>query len=253
MLFKFLKISLAVCLVVSYASCADNSSNSTTSSDSALVDTTVGKMESETSTWVDLFDGTSLKGWHGYNRKGEVKNWKVEDSALVCLGAAKDAHGGDLITDSLYDNFELQWEWKVNKGSNSGVMYHVIEAAKYKAPYETGPEYQMIDDKDFPEKLEEWQKTGADYAMTPAGPNKKMMPVGEWNSSRIVFDHGHVEHWLNGEKVVEFEAWNDVWKNEKANGKWKDYPDYGNAKTGGIALQDHGNKVYFKHIQIRPL
>ncbi|HTE08545.1 MAG TPA: DUF1080 domain-containing protein, partial [Flavitalea sp.] len=181
MLLKFFKISLTVCLIVSYASCSDNSSNSTTSSDSALVDTTVGKMEAETSTWVDLFDGTSLKGWHGYNRKGEVKNWKVEDSALVCLGAAKDAHGGDLITDSLYDNFELQWEWKVNKGSNSGVMYHVIEAPKYKAPYETGPEYQMIDDKDFPEKLEDWQKTGADYAMTPAGPNKKMMPVGEWN------------------------------------------------------------------------
>ena len=77
--------------------------------------------------------------------------------------------------------------------------------------------------------------------------------VGEWNSSRIVFDHGHVEHWLNGEKVIQFEAWNDVWKNQKTNGKWKDYPDYGNAKTGGIALQDHGNKVYFKHIQIRPL
>lgn len=203
--------------------------------------------------WISLFDGKSLKGWHGFNKKGTVKNWDIEEGALVCLGAAKDAHGGDIVSDISFDNFELKWDWKIDKGGNSGVMYHVIEGDKYKAPYETGPEYQMIDDIDFPEKLEDWQKTGADYAMNLTNSNKKLKPVGEWNSSKIIFNKGHVEHWLNGAKIVEFTAWNATWNKEKTEGKWKDYPDYGLAKKGLIALQDHGNKAYFKNIMIKRL
>ncbi|MCB0709707.1 MAG: DUF1080 domain-containing protein, partial [Chitinophagaceae bacterium] len=182
-----------------------------------------------------------------------IPNWAIEDGAMVCLGAAADAHGGDIVTDAEYENFELKWDWKITKGGNSGVMYHVIESKKYTAPYETGPEYQMIDDIGFPEKLEDWQKTGADYAMTTPNEKKKLKPVGEWNNSRIVFNKGHVEHWLNGEKIVSFNAWDDTWKNKKETGKWKEYPDYGAAKKGHIALQDHGNKVYFKNIMIRVL
>ncbi|MBC7424308.1 MAG: DUF1080 domain-containing protein [Ferruginibacter sp.] len=203
--------------------------------------------------WISLFDGKSLAGWHGYNKTGTVTNWDIENGALVCLGAAADAHGGDIASDATYENFELKWEWKIDKGGNSGVMYHVVEGEKYHAPYETGPEYQMIDDIDFPEKLEEWQKTGADYAMNLTNNKKKLKPVGEWNTSKIVFNKGHVEHWLNGEKIVEFTAWDAKWKKEKAEGKWKDYPDYGNAKKGLIALQDHGHKAYFKNIMIRVL
>jgi len=203
--------------------------------------------------WISLFDGKSLAGWHGYNKTGTVTNWDIENGALVCLGAAADAHGGDIASDATYENFELKWEWKIDKGGNSGVMYHVVEGEKYHAPYETGPEYQMIDDIDFPEKLEEWQKTGADYAMNLTNDKKKVKPVGEWNTSKIVFNKGHVEHWLNGEKIVEFTAWDAKWQKEKAEGKWKDYPDYGNAKKGLIALQDHGHKAYFKNIMIRVL
>ncbi|MBE7176523.1 MAG: DUF1080 domain-containing protein [Mucilaginibacter polytrichastri] len=204
--------------------------------------------------WVNLFDGKSLKGWHGYNKKGEeVKNWAIEDGALVCLGAAKDAHGGDIVSDKQYTNFELTWDWKVDQGSNSGVMYHVVESPKYQAPYETGPEYQMIDDVNFPEKLEDWQQAGADYAMNVANEKKVLKPVGEWNTSKIVFNNGHVEHWLNGAKIVEFQAWSPEWTKKREEGKWKDYPDYGKAKTGFIALQDHGNKAYYKNIRIREL
>ncbi len=202
---------------------------------------------------ISLFDGKTLAGWHGFNKTGAVANWAIEDSAMVCLGAAKDAHGGDLVSDQAFANFELEWEWKMTTGGNSGVMYHVVESPKYKAPYETGPEYQMIDDIGFPDKLEDWQKSGADYAMNLANDKKSLKPVGEWNTSKIVFDKGHVEHWLNGEKIVEFQAWNDQWNKEKKEGKWKDYPDYGTAEKGKIALQDHGNKVYFKNIFITEL
>jgi hypothetical protein len=203
--------------------------------------------------WISLFDGNTLKGWHGFNKTGPIANWDIEDGAMVCLGAAADAHGGDIVTDNSFENFELKWEWKISKEGNSGVMYHVVENAKYGAPYETGPEYQLIDDINFPQKLEEWQKTGADYAMNLTNEKKKLKPVGEWNTSKIIFNKGHVEHWLNGEKIVEFQAWDAEWTKKKTEGKWKDYPDYGLAKKGFIALQDHGHKAYFKNIMIKVL
>lgn len=202
---------------------------------------------------VDLFDGKTFKGWHNFNQTGAVRSWTIEDGSLVCLGNAGIGHAGDLVSDQEYENFELSWEWKMTPGGNSGVMYHVVENPRYKAPHETGPEYQMIDDLGYPAKLEEWQKTGADYAMNLPNNRKKLKPVGEWNTSKIVFNRGAVEHWLNGEKIIAFQAWGDRWNQDKATGKWKDYPDYGAAKKGRIALQDHGNKVYFKNIKIKVL
>jgi len=171
----------------------------------------------------------------------------------VCLGASSHDTGGDIVTDKKFENFELEWEWKVDKGSNSGLMYHVIEDAKYKAPYETGPEYQIIDDINFPGKLEEWQKAGADYAMYLPGKNKKLKPIGEWNQSKIVFNKYNVEHWLNGVRIIAFKAWTEDWNQKRLSGKWKTFPDYRKAKKGQIALQDHGNKAYFKNIRIREL
>ncbi|PSL48314.1 uncharacterized protein DUF1080 [Chitinophaga niastensis] len=201
--------------------------------------------------WVNLFDGKTLNGWHGFNKGMQpIANWEIKDGALVCGGGASSE---DIVTDKKYGNFELEWEWKVDKGSNSGVMYHVVEDKKYHGPSETGPEYQIIDDVTYPQKLNDWQQAGADYAMHPAGANKKLKPVGEWNKSRIIFNKGHVEHWLNGEKIVAFTAWDADWTQKKGAGKWKDYPDYGNAKTGVIALQDHGNKTYYKNIRIKAL
>lgn len=197
-----------------------------------------------------LFDGKSLSGWHGFNKSGKIENWTIEEGAMVCLGAAEGDTGGDIVSDGEYENFELSWEWKIDKGGNSGVMYHVIESSKYKAPYETGPEYQMLDDRP---DTKDWQSTGADYAMYTANEKKKLKPAGEWNTSKIIFDQGHVEHWLNGEKIVQFQAWSDEWKQKKEEGKWKDFPDYGLAKKGRIALQDHGQKAYFRNIMIREL
>lgn len=249
---KLLKKTFIVLLVIGIASCANQGTKVTSTKDSTHSDT-ANKMKAENGNSISLFDGKTLNGWHGYNKTGEVKNWTIEEEAMVCLGAAKGDTGGDIVSDAEFENFELSWDWKITKGGNSGVMYHVVESPKYKAPYETGPEYQMIDDIGYPDKLEDWQKTGADYAMNLTNDKKKLKPVGEWNTSKIVFNNAHVEHWLNGEKVVEFEAWNDAWKKEKNEGKWKDFPDYGIAKKGRIALQDHGHKAYFKNIMIREL
>lgn len=248
---KICKNAFLLLSVISLGSCDESKQNDNVISDKTDSIIIMKPINEASDT---LFDGKTLAGWHGFNKTEPVKNWTIEDSALVCLGASKDAAGGDLVSDKEYENFELSWQWKASAGGNSGVMYHVTEAAKYKAPYETGPEYQMIDDIGFPEKLEEWQKTGADYAMTPANKDKKKLkPVGEWNSSKIIFNKGHVEHWLNGEKIVEFQAWDEKWNKEKTEGKWKDFPDYGTAKKGRIALQDHGNKMYFKNITLTEL
>jgi hypothetical protein len=205
--------------------------------------------------WVSLFNGKNLNGWHKFNKTGPVKNWTIENGALVCLGTVHGTDtGGDIVSDKQYDNFELTWDWKIDGGSNSGVLYHVVEDKKYDATYVTGPEYQLIDDIGWkPDVLEDWQKTGADYAMHTPNASKKVMPVGQWNTSRIIFNHGHVEHWLNGKKIISFTAWDADWKKKKAEGKWKEHPEYGLAKTGHIALQDHGHKAYFKNIKIKQL
>jgi len=203
--------------------------------------------------WASLFDGKTLKGWHEYNQKGAVTDWAVENGALVSLPPSKGKDHGYVTTDKQYANFDLKWEWKVDKGSNSGMLYHIQEEAKHHAPYETGPEYQIIDDGGFSEHLEEWQKTGADYGMHVPNDQKKLMPVGQWNTSELIFNNGHVEQWLNGKKIVEFTAWGDDWNKKRLAGKWKDYPDYGKAKTGVIAMQCEAGKVYYKNIMIKEL
>lgn len=205
--------------------------------------------------WVDLFDGTSLKGWHGFNKKDAVTNWVIEDGVLTCLGKTGGSDfGGDIVTEKEFGNFELKWEWKISKKGNSGLMYHVVEKPKYRAPYETGPEYQMIDDIGFGKILEKWQMAGANYAMNPADEQKKKLnAVGEWNTSRIVYKDGKVEHWLNGQLIVSFLERNPEWNREKSEGKWKDYPDYKIADRGRIALQDHGDRAWFRKIRIREL
>ncbi|KAA0992324.1 3-keto-disaccharide hydrolase [Dyadobacter aurulentus] len=245
---KLLSLLAAVTVAVALSCTSKPESDSENDQDSVSIESSGAGEE------LVLFDGASLSGWHVFNQPGkEVKNWVVQDSALVCLGAAKDAHGGDLVYDGTFKDFDLSWEWKVDKGSNSGVMYHVVEDPKYKAPYETGPEYQIIDDIGFPEKLEDWQKTGADYAMKIAGPEKKLKQVGEWNTSRIVYDNGKVQHWLNGALILSFEVSSEEWKKERNSGKWNDFPDYAISDEGKIALQDHGNKAYFKNIRIKRL
>lgn len=198
--------------------------------------------------WVLLFDGKTTNGWRPYRNQAS-EGWEVVNGQLHCK-EGNIAHRADLITIEQYDNFELVFDWKINKGYNSGVIYRAAESNR--PAYETGPEYQLIDDEGYPDKLEDWQKSGADYAMHPPS-SLASKPAGEYNQTKIVVNGAHVEHWLNGKKVVDFELWTPEWNALKAKSKWKDAQQYGMVKKGHIALQDHGGGIWFKNIKLRKL
>lgn len=203
--------------------------------------------------WQLLFDGKTLDGWKGFNSDKVFSCWSVKDGELICLGEGGSVTAGDIVTISEFENFELSIDWNISNAGNSGIFYHVMEGSQYHAAYETGPEYQLIDDAGWPGGLEDWQQTAADYGMYSASKDKKMKPAGEWNTSRIIYNKGHVEYWLNGKKVVEFAAYSDEWKEKLAQSKWKDYPGYAISKRGHIGLQNHGSGVKFRNIKIKVL
>ncbi|GEO09331.1 3-keto-disaccharide hydrolase [Segetibacter aerophilus] len=213
-------------------------------------DNTLTPSEKKTG-WKLLFDGKSLNGWRAYQNK-ETNSWSAKDGVMYCKGSSTDKSDlrADMITDKQYENFDLSVDWKISPQGNSGILYLVTE--EFKAAYLSGPEYQIIDDLNFPQKLEDWQKTGANYAMDPA-PTAAPNPVGQWNTTRIVVNKGHVQHWLNGKKLLDFQMWTDEWKKKKTEGKWKDAPGYGMSKKGHIGLQDHGSEAWFKNLKIKEL
>ncbi len=207
--------------------------------------------------WQLLFDGQSLDQWRNFN-SDSLAGWAVADGTIQADGSGSDA-SGYIVTKKEYGNFHLSLDWKLTRGGNSGIIYHVVERPEFKVPYVTGPEYQLIDDAGWeaanaPARLEEWQKLGADYAMhLPNMDGVSVNPPGEWNNSEIIFDNGHVEHWLNGKKILEFEAWTDEWFERRGSGKWNDAPEYGLAHRGLVCLQDHGDPASFRNIKIKEL
>jgi hypothetical protein len=192
-----------------------------------------------------VFDGVTTAGWRGYRQRGCSAGWQVVDGALTRV-----AEAGDIVTEEEYGDFLLEFEWQVAPGANSGVMFRVTE--DHDAPWETGPEYQILDDAAHANGLDPLTSAGSNYAMHAplAGATR---PAGEWNQGRILACGPHVEHWLNGEKIVEYELWSDDWSARVARCKWKDRPDYGRRSSGRIALQDHGDRVAFRSIKIRRL
>jgi len=197
--------------------------------------------------WRLLFNGKNLDGWRTFQGR-EITGWKVIDGVLNNSGVGSD-HGGDIITREKFQNFDLELEWKIAPQSNSGIFYHVNEKIGT-AIYESGPEYQLIDDKGWPDKLRDDQYSGANYGMH-APKNAIVKDVNDWNQARIVVDGAHVQHYLNGVKVVDYFLWDDDWKQLKEKGKWKDYPYYGMALKGQIGLQDHGGLAQFRNIKIK--
>lgn len=209
--------------------------------------------------WKLLFDGKQIKGWHSYGKKVAGKSWIVDDDAIV-LDAHKDANGkwsapdgGDLTTDDEYENFELDLEWKISDCGNSGIIYDAVEAPQYGHPWETGPEMQVLDNSCHPDAKYPKHRAGDLYDLIAATP-ETVKPAGEWNAVRLIKHDGHVEHWLNGVKVVEYQMSTDSWREMIAHSKFKNYPDFGKASKGRICLQDHDNdRVWYRNIKIKKL
>ncbi len=200
--------------------------------------------------WVSLFDGKSTKGWHTWNTT-EVKGWSVENGLLTTKGKS-----GDLLTDKEYESYILEFEFRVAPKGNSGLIYKVIEDPSDKslfAPYASGPEFQIIDDVNYPEKIQDKQKTGANYDVNPPKDLTATKPAGEWNKGKLVINKDHIEHWINGKKVVEYEYGSDIWKNDVAGSKFAKWPYAKAHAKGKIALQDHGDQIWFRTIRIKEL
>jgi cytochrome c len=195
--------------------------------------------------WDLLFDGKSTARWHGYKQTGPAKGWSAKDGALV-----RGDGGGDLASDVDYQDFELVLEWKIEKGSNSGVFFHVTEDHGY--PWETGPEMQILDNDEHPDGKNPLTSAGANYALQ-APDRDYTRPIGMWNQVRMLVKGTHVEYWLNGSKTADYELWNDAWKSAVKASKFASMPDYGLRKTGRIVLQDHGDFVAFRNVKVRKL
>lgn len=207
--------------------------------------------------WTNLFDGKTITGWHSYHKTGVV-GWSVDDGAIT-----PDGTGGDLVSDKEYENFDLEFEFKLPKGSNSGVLYKVTDRSDIVSTYMSGPEYQVIDDRGFEWfdkdgkrlQLAKTQLTGAAYDMYEPTDLNQIKPIGEWNKGRIVVDNNHIEHFLNGKKVVDYQYGSDDWKTHVAKSKFATWAYATPHAKGNIAFQCHSpkEKVWYRNVRIKEL
>ena len=196
--------------------------------------------------WELLFDGTSTKGWRGFRKEGMPAGWEVRDGTLALTGS-----GGDIVTQKVYADFILTLEWKISPAGNSGIFFRVAEDGQ-DAVWRTGPEMQVLDNTGHPDGQDARTSAGANYALH-APPADFTRPVGEWNEVRIEVRDGRVRHWLNGYLCVDYKLGSEDWKELVAASKFGAMPDYGRAPVGHIALQDHGDPVWYRNIKILPL
>ena len=183
--------------------------------------------------------------WRGYRSDSLPAGWQMVDGALTLVG-----RGGDIVTREMFANFELRLEWNISPGGNSGIMYRVIDTSQ--ATYRSGPEMQVLDDSGHVDGRSRLASAGSLYGLI-AAPAGVVRRPGQWNEVRLVVNGAHVEHWLNGTKVVEYELWSDEWWRLVRASKFIDWPEFGMAREGRIALQDHGDRVAYRNIRIRSL
>jgi hypothetical protein len=198
--------------------------------------------------WRLLFDGKTVEGWHPFKKVGgRPEGWSIVDGSLVRTGP-----GSDVVSDDTFENFELKVEWRISPAGNSGIFYGVSEDEPNRYVWETGPEMQVLDNAEHADGRSPLTSAGSDYALY--APTKDMTrPVGMFNEARVVIRGTHVEHWLNGEKTVEYEWGSDDWKKRIEGSKFKSMPRYGTVRKGHLALQDHGDRVWFRNIKVREL
>jgi 3-keto-disaccharide hydrolase len=195
--------------------------------------------------WKLLFDGKSLAGWRGFKSETPSAGWKAVDGVLF-----REAGDGDLLTTEQFGDFELSLEWKLEKGGNSGIFFRVIDEGDF--GWWSGPEVQVLDNAVHKDGKNPLTSAGSNYAVH--APVKDVTkPIGEWNAVRLIVKGAHVEHWLNGVKIVEYELWSPDWEARVKSSKFGKIPMYGRAKRGRIGLQDHGDPVWYRNIKIKPL
>lgn len=195
--------------------------------------------------WKLLFDGTSTAGWRAYGADSMPSGWQAVDGSLTRVSRA-----ADIITKEQFGDFELTLDWKVEPRGNSGLFYRAVEGLEW--IYHGAPEYQILDDAGHRDGQNRLTSAGSNYGLYGA-PRGVVKPAGEWNSSRIVARGAHVEHWLNGQKVVEYEQGSTEWAKLVEGAKFKAWPQYGKAMKGHIGLQEHGGRVEFRNIKIRAI
>ena len=195
--------------------------------------------------WQLLFDGQSLDGWRGYNRPDLPGGWAAEEGLLTRFGP-----GGDIITQAQFGDFELSIDWRVEPGGNSGIFYRAQEGEEL--VYHSAPEMQVLDDERHRDGRDPITSAGSNYGLH-AAPRGVVRPAGAWNEARILVRGAHVEHWLNGTKVVEYELRSDEWAAVVGNSKFSAWPAYGQADRGHIGLQEHGDRVWYRNVKLREL
>ena len=204
--------------------------------------------------WQKLFDGKSLTGWHTYGKTAAGTAWKISDGAIY-LDALnkKEGQGGDLASDEEFDNFHLKLEWKISKNGNSGIIFYVKEEpAKYPASYNTGPEMQVLDNDGHADGKINKHRAGDLYDLI-ASSSEPVYPVGQWNKVEIISNKGKLDFKMNGKNIVSTTLWDEQWKKMVAGSKFKTMPGFSIYQSGRIALQDHGNEVWYRNIEIKKL
>ncbi|MCH9691913.1 MAG: DUF1080 domain-containing protein [Gammaproteobacteria bacterium] len=193
--------------------------------------------------WRSLFDGKTLTGWKGANGEKVGDAWQVIDGSLVLTAGG----GGDILTQETFTDFELQLEWKISEKGNSGILYRVADDDQ--PVWASGIEYQILDNTGYPILKGTNEIAGSVFALyAPATEVDK--PTGSYNKTRILLKDAQVEHWLNGHKIVSYNLKSDDWKQRVSNSKFSMYKKFGQLQSGHIALQDHGNRVWYKNIKI---
>ena len=198
-----------------------------------------------------LFDGKTLDGWHTYNKPGFTGNcWSVVDGVISFDVTKKER--GDLITNETFENYDFSIEWRISPNGNSGIIFNVTEDPKYHSTYNTGPEMQVLDNEGHPDGKIFNHRSGDLYDLIKSS-SEPVKAVGEWNTARIVCNRGLLQQYLNGVKVVETRYDDENWKKMIAGSKFKTMPGFGVNMNGRIALQDHGNPVWFRNVKIKKL
>ena len=246
---RFCLFLVGIALFSSQSCVSDTTKNSEDQLGKTITHNSLNEKE-KIENWKLLFNGKDLNEWRGFKMETVPPGWTIQETALYFSSEGGAEGGRDLMTKDRFSDFELKMEWKIPSGANSGIFYRVSE--DYDEEYMTGPEFQIIDDEAYFNELRGTQLSGANYGLH--APSKHVAkPAGKWNQMRLIVKGSHVEHWLNKEKIVKYNLWDDQWKELVENSKFSQWSGYGINHEGHIVFQDHGTPVWFRNIKIKLL